>query len=110
MRLGNYIHEGESEAVSGRMGTLYEALESPASNVRWKTRAVVFDHQFGRTLMRMQPNTHPASLGQMSQLVFQQIAYHSIQQRVISIYDHIVFEVNRQFMMTLCHCGLINIR
>jgi hypothetical protein len=42
--LGNYIHEGESEAVSAGMGILYEALENPASNVRWEARAVVFDH------------------------------------------------------------------
>ena len=62
VRLDHYIHEGESEAVSGRMVSLDEALESPAANVRWESRAIVFDHQFCRTLMRMQPNLtrHPS--------------------------------------------------
>ena len=46
VRLDNCIHKGKSETVSGRMFSLYEALESPAADIRRESRAIVFDHQF----------------------------------------------------------------
>jgi hypothetical protein len=46
VRLDNWIHKGKSDTVSGRMFPLYEALESPAADIRRESRAIVFDHQF----------------------------------------------------------------
>ncbi len=45
----------------------------------------------------------------MSQLVFQQIAYHATEQRQISVQDHVSFKVNYQFVMAFMHGGLVKI-
>jgi hypothetical protein len=44
--LDNRIHKGQSEAVSRRMFSFYEALESPAADIRGESRAIVLDHEF----------------------------------------------------------------
>jgi len=45
----------------------------------------------------------------VSQFVFKQIAYHTIQQSRVSIYDHMLFKVTRHFVMALSHGRLVNI-
>jgi hypothetical protein len=45
----------------------------------------------------------------VGQFVFEQIAYHTIQQRQVSIYDHMLFKVTRHFVMALSHGRLVNI-
>ena len=59
--------------------------------------------------MRMQPNVHSASRWQMSQFVFKQIAHDAIQQRQVSIHNHVLFEITRHFVMALGHGRLVNI-
>jgi hypothetical protein len=44
--LDNRIHKGQSEAVSRRMFSFDEALESPAADIRGESRAIVLDHEF----------------------------------------------------------------
>jgi hypothetical protein len=44
--LDDRIHKGQSEAVSRRMFSFYEALESPAADIRGESRAIVLDHEF----------------------------------------------------------------
>ena len=109
MRLGYRVHKGKPETVSRRVGALHEALESPAANVGRESRTIVFDHQFRRPLKRMQSNRHSASLGQMCQLVFKKIAYHSIEQRQVSVYDHMIFDVSRHLVVTLSHGGVVDV-
>lgn len=79
MCLGNCLDERQSETVAGRVFSFYESFENPATDLRRKSRSIVFDDQFCRSLMRMQPDLHLASRRQMSQFVFEQIAYHTIQ-------------------------------
>jgi hypothetical protein len=109
VRLDNCIHKRKSETVPRRMFSLYEALKSPTPDIRRESRTIIFNHQFCRPLMRMEPNAHPASRGQVSQFVFKQIAYYTIQQRQVSIYDHMPFEINRHFVMALSHSRLVDI-
>jgi hypothetical protein len=45
----------------------------------------------------------------MSQFVFKQIANCTMQQRHVRIHDDMLFEVSRHFVMSLCHCRLVNI-
>src|SRR5208337_2182336 len=46
VRLYDCIHKSKPEAVPGRMVPFYEALESPAANLRRESRAIVFDNEF----------------------------------------------------------------
>ena len=85
MRLNNRIHKRKSETMSGRLFPFYEAFESAAADIGRKSRTIVFDHQLGRALVRTQPNADSASLRQVGQFVFKQIADHTIQQRQIGI-------------------------
>ena len=59
--------------------------------------------------MRTEPDFDSASLRQMSQFIFKQIAYCTIQQSHISVHYDMLFEFSRYFMIVLGHCGLINI-
>jgi len=45
----------------------------------------------------------------MSQFVFKQITYHTIQQGHVRIHDHVLFEISRHFVMALGHRWLIDI-
>src|SRR5580693_7555444 len=85
MRLGNCIYKGKAKAVTGRMFSLHESLESQAADFRRESRTIVFNHQCCRSLMRTQPDFYPASRRQMSQFVFKQIAYCPIQQGHVSV-------------------------
>jgi len=91
------------------MFSLNEALKSTAPDLRRESGAIVFDHQFCRPFMRMQSNGHAASQRQVSQFVFQQIAYHTIHQRQVGVYHHMSLKVTRHFVMALSHGRLINI-
>jgi hypothetical protein len=57
----------------------------------------------------MEPDVYSASRRQMSQFVFEQIAYHTIQQSRVSIHDHMLFDVRRHFVTALSHGRLVNI-
>jgi hypothetical protein len=109
MRLGYRVHKSKPETMSGRVSALHEALESPAANVPREPRTIVFDYQFRSPLKRMQSNGHSASLGQMGQLVFKKIAYHSIEQGQVSVYDHMIFDVGRHLVVTLSHGGMVDV-
>ena len=67
VRLDNRVHEGKAETVPRRMFSLHEALKSTVCDIRREPRAIVFDHQFCRPLVQMQPNTDPAALWQVGQ-------------------------------------------
>ena len=43
--LDDCIHKGKAETVPRRMFSLYEALESPAADIRGESRAIVLDHK-----------------------------------------------------------------
>ena len=45
MRLGDCIHKGQSQTVTGRMFSLHESLESLIADFRWKSRTIVFNHK-----------------------------------------------------------------
>ena len=45
----------------------------------------------------------------MSQFVFKQIAYYTIQQSYVGIHNHMLFDVSRHFVMMLGRRRLVNI-
>jgi hypothetical protein len=44
MRLGNRIHKGKSETVTGRILSLYESFENLAADIGRESRTIIFNH------------------------------------------------------------------
>lgn len=66
MCLGNCLYERQSETVTGRVFSFYESFENLATDLRRKSRSIVFDDQFCSSLMRIEPDLHLASRWQMN--------------------------------------------
>jgi len=44
MRLGNCIHKGKSETVTGRILSLHESFENLAADIGRESRTIIFNH------------------------------------------------------------------
>jgi hypothetical protein len=44
MRLGNCIHKGKSEPMTGRILSLYESFETLVADIGRESRTIIFKH------------------------------------------------------------------
>jgi hypothetical protein len=44
MRLGNCLHKGKSETMTGRILSLHESFENLAADIGRESRTIIFNH------------------------------------------------------------------
>jgi hypothetical protein len=103
MGLGHGLNKCQPEPASGRVLPFHKTLKYAAADLGGKTGPIIFDHQFGKALVRSETNIDPATGGQVYKFIFQQIAQSAIDKSKVSLNFNAALQVSSYLMTPVGH-------